>query len=173
DDMPDDGMLDALVAAQAASGADAVTAAVRPADDPEAVQLFLGDAGPLGLVENHYGVLGMLRRSLAARHTSSDGAADLDWPLFARLALAGAQVVSIPESLAMHTRRPGTVGEVPGEGLAVLEAFEQDATPHDLPQLAATLAAASARVRTVPSAPRVMSRGAALARRLLLRRGRG
>jgi O-antigen biosynthesis protein len=145
EDAPDDGMLDALVAAQAASGADVVTAAVRAAGDVDGVRLFLGDAGALGLVENHYGVVGLVRRSLAAAQPSLDGIVDPDWPFFARLALGGAQVVSIPDPLAVHAGRVGTVADVPGEGVAVLEAFEESATRGDVPQLAATLAAASAR----------------------------
>src|SRR5262249_45738299 len=58
DDNPDDGLLAALVAAQAASGADVVTVAVRPRGARDGVHLFLGDPGALGLVENQYGVVG-------------------------------------------------------------------------------------------------------------------
>ncbi len=145
EDAPDDGMLDALVAAQAASGADVVTAAVRPAGEVDGVRLFLGDPGALGLVENHYGVVGLVRRSLAAAQPSLDGAVDPDWPFLARLALGGAQVVSIPDALAVHAGRSGTAADVPGDGLAVLEAFEESASRRDVPQLTATLAAASAR----------------------------
>jgi glycosyltransferase involved in cell wall biosynthesis len=150
DDMPDDQMLDALVAAQAASGADVVTAAVRPADDLEVLQLFVGEPGALGLVENQYGVFGLVRRSLVAAHRSIDGPVDPDWLLLARLALAGARVVSIPEPLSVHRGRPGTVADVPGVGLDVLEAFEErgDTPLDDLPQLAATLAASLARLQT-------------------------
>src|SRR5207248_1689470 len=64
DDDPDDDMLDTLVAVQAATGADVVTAAVRPADDAEGLRLFLGDPGALGLAENSYGVIGLVRASL-------------------------------------------------------------------------------------------------------------
>jgi hypothetical protein len=154
EDAPDDGMLDALVAAQAASGADIVTPAVRPAGDPEGVRLFLGDPGALGLVENQYGVLGLVRSSLAVAEELPEGEVDPDWPLFARLALGGAKVVSLPEPLADHAGRPGSIGDVPGEGLAVLEAFEKRGTePADLPQLAATLAAALARSGSPAAGP--------------------
>jgi hypothetical protein len=138
-DVPDDGLVDALVAAQAASGADAVTAGVRPADDTGGAQLFLGDPGPLGLVENQYGVIGLVRRSLAMP--------DSDWLLFARLALGGAHVVSIPEPLSVHLGRPATIEERNGEAVAVLAAFEsaEPAALRELPQLTATLAAALAR----------------------------
>jgi hypothetical protein len=70
---------------------------------------------------------------------------DSDWPLFARLALSGARIVSIPEPLAGHGAEPGRVEDVPGDGLVVLEAFEKAGRLDDLPQLAATLAAAYAR----------------------------
>jgi hypothetical protein len=147
EDAPDAQLLDALADAQAASNADVVTAAVRPADEPGGIQLFLGEPGALGLAENQYGVLGMLRSELVASQPLSDSAFDADWPLFARLALAGARIVSIPEALATQRGRPGRIGDVPGEGLTVLEAFEENpAKPlSDLPQLAATLAAAASR----------------------------
>ena len=166
EDAPDDGMLDALVAAQAASDADVVTAAVRPAGDPEEIQLFLGDPDALGLVDNQYGVLGLVRRSLVAGHPALDGAVDPDWLLFARLALGGARVVSIPDPLSVHAGRPGTIADVPGDGLAILEAFEREQATRlrYLPQMAATLAAALARTesrQTVanPTTPRIVERG--------------
>jgi glycosyltransferase involved in cell wall biosynthesis len=150
DDVPDDRMLETLVAAQAASDADVVTAAVRPAQAPGYVQLFLGDPGSLGLIENHYGVLGLVRRALLDSSALPEGDVDPDWPLFAQLALAGARIVSIPEPLSSHKAGPGHVGDVPGDGLAVLRLFEEakGARFPDLPQLAATLAAAIARLRT-------------------------
>jgi glycosyltransferase involved in cell wall biosynthesis len=147
DDMPDDTLIDVLVEAQAASNADVVTAAVRPAG--EGVQLFLGDPGSLGLIENQYGVVGLMRSELAAAQLPTEGAAvDPDWPLFARLALAGARIVAIPEPLAGYAGKPGDVVDLPGEGLAVLDAFEaaRSTQLRDLPQLAATLAAAHARL---------------------------
>jgi O-antigen biosynthesis protein len=142
-DVPDDSLVDALVSAQAASGADAVTATVRPADDAVRLQLFLGDPGPLGLIENQYGVIGLVRRWLATP--------DSDWPLFARLALAGHHVVSVPEPLALHLGHPETIADVGGDGQAVLEAFEA-ASPEALqllPQLTATLGASVARQSAV------------------------
>jgi O-antigen biosynthesis protein len=145
-DAPDDNFIDVLVAAQAASNADVVTAAVRTAAG--GVHLFLGDAGALGLIENQYGVVALLRSELAAAHFLPDGGVDPDWPLLARLALAGAKIVSVPEPLAGYTGKPGEAADVPGEGLAVLEAFEEarGTQLRDLPQLTATLAAAHARL---------------------------
>jgi O-antigen biosynthesis protein len=147
DDAPDDGLLDRLVAAQAASGADAVTAAVRPVDEPHSIELFLGDPGSLGLIENRYGVLGLIRRTPGLAKLVADGGVDPDWPLFARIALDGGSIVSIPEALSSHAGKPGTATDVPGEGLIVLSAFEEHGGREDLPQLAATLAAALARSR--------------------------
>ena len=141
DDEPDDELVDALVTAQARAGADLVTSAVR-ADG--GMRMFLGDPGSLGLVENHYGVIGLVRRSLAAQHVVDDAVVDPDWPLFARVVLSGAHAVALPVALSAHSGSPGTVGDVPGDGLLVLEAFEaHKAAPlHDLPQLTATIAAA-------------------------------
>jgi glycosyltransferase involved in cell wall biosynthesis len=144
DDVPDEGLLDALVVAQAASGADAVTAAVRAADGAEGVQLFLGDPGPLGIMENQYGVIGLVRRTLATD--------DSDWLLFARLAVGGARVVSIPEPLSLHLGRPAAIGDPGGEGLSVLEVFEAGKPEawREFPQFAATLGAALARREATP-----------------------
>jgi hypothetical protein len=146
EDLPDDEMLDRLVTAQRASEADAVTCAVR---SDATVQLFLGDPGSLGLVENQYGVIGLVRRSLVTTEPSLEGAVDPDWVLLAGLALSGARVVSIPEPLATHRGKPGAVTDVPGDGLAVLETFEAARSDRlqDVPQLAATLAAALARAQ--------------------------
>jgi len=169
DDEPDDELLDTLVAAQAASRADVVTAAVRPANDLGGIQLFLGDPGALGLTENQYGVLGLLRSELAAAEPLEIGSRDPDWPLFARLALAGARIVSLPEPLSVHEGRPGRVGDVPGEGLRVLAAFEERRTTdlQGLPQLAATLAAANSREAAGTEAPTLplVTRGIAVLRR--------
>jgi glycosyltransferase involved in cell wall biosynthesis len=137
---PDDGLLHALAAAQAVSGADVVTAGVR---EGRAVRLFLGDPGPLGLIENHYGVVGLARGSAVT--------AESPWALCARLAAAGGEIVSIPEALATRV----SVREEPGDRLAVLQAFEHGdgRALAQLPQLAATLAAALARPRAI-EAPR-------------------
>jgi glycosyltransferase involved in cell wall biosynthesis len=143
DDLPEDDLVGALVATQAATGADAVSAAVRPSDTPQAIHVFLGDPGALGLLGNHYGVLALVRRSLAVRAVE-DSAVDPDWPLLARIALGGGRIVSIPEPLSRHRGRPGSLTDVPGDGLAVLEAFEANpgAVERGLPQLAAGAGAA-------------------------------
>jgi hypothetical protein len=129
---PDDRAVETL--ARASGDADVVTCAVRLPDG--ARQLFLGDPGPLGVVENQYGVVGVVRPDAAARVEPDDS----PWVFFARLALAGARILSLPDALASHTPEPPTTAD----RLAVLEAFEQ-AAPEALrqfPHLAATLAAA-------------------------------
>jgi hypothetical protein len=149
EDEPDDGMLDALVAAQAATGADVVTCAVRSAT--RGLHLFLGDARALGLVENQYGVVALVRATLAVAAEGAEGISDPDWPLLASIALAGAKVISLPEALSMHHGTPGSVADVPGDAVAVLEAFEQRRSQVDsLPQLAATVAAAYLRAARQP-----------------------
>lgn len=140
-DRPEPELLPALVEAQAASGADIVTAAARPEDEPTGVQLFLGEPGALGLVENQYGVIALARRDLVAP-VVTDGAVDPDWPLLASLSLAGARIVSVPDPLSRHSGRPGTIADVPGDGLRVLRLFESTPAPAGTPALAATLAAA-------------------------------
>jgi glycosyltransferase involved in cell wall biosynthesis len=136
----DEGLRDALLAAQAASGADAVTCAVRDADGGR--RLFLGSPGPLGLIENQYGLVGVVRPEVAAEAEPGDTA----WTFFARTSLRRARVVSVPDVLATHDDHPPDAVE----RLAVLEAFEQagpEALEH-LPQLTATLAAAAVRADT-------------------------
>ena len=171
DDEPDNGFVDALVDAQAASNADVVTAAVRL--EAGRVQLFLGDPGSLGLAANYYGVVGLVRSELAAGDSLADEGPDRDWPLFARLALAGARIVSIPEPLSSQASDPGRIDDVPGAGLSVLEAFEVARDLPDLPQLAATLAAAYARASEREHGVVAAREGrvAALARRAKSRRG--
>jgi hypothetical protein len=141
----DKALRDALVSAQAASGADAVTTAVRTLDG---IRLFLGEAGALGLVENQYGVSGLVRREAASDVSP--------WLLFARIALAGGRIVSIPDPLAEYSGE-----ESRADALAVLETFEaaEPAFLQGLPQLAATLAAALSRVSTDGAQPDRVRRG--------------
>jgi glycosyltransferase involved in cell wall biosynthesis len=141
----DEGAVEALRRAQAASAADVVTCAVRTPDGGR--RLFLGDPGPLGLIENQYGVVGLVPRASVTEDDPELSA----WIFFARLALAGARIVSVPDVLGGQPTRPPSGAE----RLAVLEAFEQ-AGPEalsELPQLTATLAAASARARSDGTSP--------------------
>jgi O-antigen biosynthesis protein len=157
EDVPDDDLVDRLASALG-TDADAVTCAVRPNGAADGVRLFLGNPGALGLVENQYGVLGLVRRELVRPEWHLDGTVDSDWLLFSQLALAGARIVSIPEPLSSFRGRAGAVTDVPGDALAVLEAFEREGGDlRGLPQLAATVAAAHACTKanrpSLPPAP--------------------
>jgi hypothetical protein len=144
---PDDALVESL--ADAAGDADVVTCAVRA---PDGRQLYLGDPGPLGVVENQYGVVGIVRSDTAARVAPDES----PWVFFARLAAAGARILSLPDALTSRTPDQPTNPE----RLAVLEAFEQ-ATPDSLrqfPHLAATLAASLERTDGVPEQPSLQQR---------------
>jgi glycosyltransferase involved in cell wall biosynthesis len=145
-------LLETLLAAQAASGADAVTVGVRAPDG--SARLFLGDPGALGLIENQYGVTGIVRRS--------DPGTGSPWLRYAQLAARGARIVSLPEALATYD---GPLEPTNADRLAVLEVFEQadPALLRELPQLTATLGAALAR-SDASAAPRRLGR---IRRRLL------
>jgi glycosyltransferase involved in cell wall biosynthesis len=136
--------VDAL--AGAVANADAVTCAVNVPGGGRL--LFLGDPGPLGLIGNHYGVAGLVRREAAAKVEQSDS----PWVFFARLALSGARIVSVPDALGTHSPPPPSSAEQ----LAVLEAFERAGPEalHQLPQLATTLAAELAREDGAPQTQR-------------------
>jgi glycosyltransferase involved in cell wall biosynthesis len=125
----DDGSLELLTRAQAASGADVVTCGVRLEDGTE--RLFLGEPRGLGLLANHYGTIGLVRRSLLA-----DGAEHEDpWELYARLSLGGATIVSVPRALAAGRRTPGDVERDPATAWLVVQQFEAH-LPHPLRTLA-------------------------------------
>jgi glycosyltransferase involved in cell wall biosynthesis len=156
DDVLDEDGLDVLARAQAASGADVVTCGIRLEDGSE--RLFLGEPRALGLVANHYGTVGLVRRSLVAGKNGEE-----PWPRYARLSLEGATVVSVPRALASSRREPGDVARDPAAALQVVQRFELH-LPRPLRGLA-RLAAGLATPAT-QSAPR---RGDVLRR--LLRRG--
>jgi len=144
----DDGALDSLLLAQAQSGADVVTCGIRGRDGAgvPSTRLFLGSPGALGLIENCYGRIALVRRSLLDPEQLPTAASpDPDWPLLASLDLAGCRIVSVPEPLASYeTVRVGRVRDVPGDGLTVLRLFESNggAVLPDAPRLIAALAPA-------------------------------
>ena len=156
DDVLDESCRDVLARAQAASGADVVTCGIRLEDGRE--RLFLGEPRALGLVANHYGTVGLVRRSLVAGE-----AEEAPWPRYARLSLEGARVVSVPRALASSRREPGDVARDPASALQVVQRFELH-LPRSLRGLA-RLAAGFATPSTQP-APRRRD-----AVRRLLRRG--
>jgi glycosyltransferase involved in cell wall biosynthesis len=146
-DVPDENLVHTLLRAQAASGADVVTCALRL---PAGLHFFSGDPGGLGVLANDYGTVGLFRRSLLADLAQGRPAEhDPDWPLLARLSAAGAQIVSIPVPLLTRQRGPGSVEEHPADALLAVQELERALPPAaaSLARLAAGLAATSARTR--------------------------
>ena len=150
-DVPDDDLVDTLVSAQAASGADVVTCGVRL---PTGVQhFFLGEPGGLGVVANHYGTAALIRRSLlTGKPTAWTGQGDPDWPLLAGLSIGGAHVVSLPRALVAQQAQPGDIERHPADALLVLEQFEHH-LPRELRSLA-RLAGGLAASASVPAPAR-------------------
>jgi glycosyltransferase involved in cell wall biosynthesis len=146
EDVPEPELLDALVRAQAASGADVVSCGLYLEEEEggRTLRFFAGQPRALGLLENGYGTVALLRRSLLAGLTAGRPAeGDPDWPLLARLSASGAQIVSVPTPLLTRRARPGTLERHPADALLVAAQFER-ALPdqlHSLARLAAGLAA--------------------------------
>jgi glycosyltransferase involved in cell wall biosynthesis len=117
-----DDLAGTLLRAQATSGADVVTCAVRLETGAE--HFFLGEPGGLGLVSNAYGTVALIRRSFLAAFERRPVEGDPAWPLLAGLSLAGARIVSIPRVIARQSRLPGDAGRGLSDGLAVAQLFE-------------------------------------------------
>jgi glycosyltransferase involved in cell wall biosynthesis len=163
-DVPEDHFVEALVRAQAASGADVVTCSVGLGSGFQ--QFFLGEPRGLGVLSNCYGTVALIRRSLLSDEPNRGFAErEQDWPLFARLALEGAQIVSVPDVLVESPARPDDLQSDPSDALIVLQQFEQH-LPHSarpLARLAAGLAAQSSAEprpgrQAVPGLSRLFSR---------------
>lgn len=144
-DVPEPELVDALLRAQARSGADAVTCGLRTA---EGLQLFSGQPGGLGVLANGYGAVALLRREALAEQAAAWPAdRDPDWQLLASLTAAGAKVVSIPTPLVTRSTGVGNVEDDPGDALLAVHELER-ALPRPLrgaARLAAGLAANAAR----------------------------
>lgn len=124
-----------LAHAQRASGADIVTCGIRRPSG--AHRYFLGDPGGLGVLENHYGTVALIRRA---------DVGDPDepmWQKLARLAVDGASIVSIPRALVQQEDPPASAATSPREALAVAGIFERRLPPslRSLARLAVGLAA--------------------------------
>ena len=147
-DEPDPELVETLVRAQAASGADVVTCAVRT---DAGTWYFAGEPAGVGVLANHYGTVGLVRRSLLDQVDEPWLArGDPDWPLLARLSAAGAEIVSVPRPLVTRTDEPGTLEHDPSEGLLVVEHVERE-LPREvrsLARLAAGLAADAGRFKS-------------------------
>src|SRR5262245_39530842 len=136
DDVADDELESTLLRAQAATGADVVTCAVRvaPAEGAETVQFFSGEPQGLGALSNDYGTVALLRRNVVEGLAKRQDVTDRHWPILAGLATSGARIVSVPLPLATSATSPGTVEDTPADALLVLEQFDQ-AAPVQLRQV--------------------------------------
>jgi Glycosyl transferases group 1 len=150
DDSLDDDCAEILRRAQAASGADVVTSGVRFEDGTE--HMFLGEPRGLGVLANHYGTVGLVRRSLLPEGAVQDN----PWLVYARLSLEGATIVSVPRPLATRRERPGDVERDSATGLRVVEEFERHLPRplRSLARLASGLAAAPPPLAPQRSLPR-------------------
>ena len=146
EDVPDAELLQTLVRAQAASGADVVTCGVRltPADGEPTLHFFSGDPGGLGALANAYGTVALFRReALDDVMTPWAAERDADWPLLAGRTASGARVLSVPAALVTRAAGVGSVEDDPSDALLVVQELER-ALPASLrgtARLAAGLAA--------------------------------
>jgi len=148
EDVPEPELVEVLVRAQAASGADVVSCGLR-LDRWE--HFFVGEPGGLGVLANGYGTVALLRRALLGDVSSAwPVVGDHDWPLLARLNAGGARVVSVPMPLVRRTVRPGTLEREASDALLVVDTLER-ALPDQLRSLGRLAAALAAESR--PSAP--------------------
>ena len=141
-DVPTPDLVDVLVRAQAASGADVVTCALL-LDGRE--HYFPGEPGGLGVLENGYGTAALVRRELLRGCATTR-----PWPLLAQLSASGARIVSVPAPLVTSNRPPATVDDNPEDALLVAAALER-ALP-DQARLLARLAAGLAAEQSEPAA---------------------
>jgi glycosyltransferase involved in cell wall biosynthesis len=151
EDVPTPELVETLVRAQGASGADVVSCGILHHGGE---RFFAGEPGGVGLLANDYGTAALLRRALLGDHTTTRPVVgDPDWPLLAGLAAKGARVVSVPAPLLSRELAPGTLEREPSDALLVIEALER-ALPGQLrgvARLAGGLAAAE--TRRPPPAP--------------------
>jgi glycosyltransferase involved in cell wall biosynthesis len=162
EDVPEPDLLETLVRAQAASGADIVSCGLALTDGGERprLHLFAGEPGALGLLANDYGTVALLRRSLLAEQAHGwPVVGDPDWPLLAGLSAAGARIVSVPRPLVRRSARPGTIEQHPADALLVIEQLERSLPDplRSVARLAAGLAA-DRRSAAVDHAPGILRR---------------
>ena len=127
EDVPQPELIETLVRAQAACGADVVSCGLCLAGegDKASEYFFAGEPGGFGVLANDYGTVALLRRSLVGEVTSPWPAADPDWPLLARLSAAGSRIVSIPRPLVTRSLPPGTLERHSADALLVVQELEQ------------------------------------------------
>jgi hypothetical protein len=163
EDVPEPALVETLVKAQAASGADVVSCGLLLERDGERplLRFFPGQPRGLGVLGNGYGTVCLLRRSLLdPQPDTRPSEGDPDWVLLARLSAAGADIVSVPLPLVTRRARPGTIEGDPGDALLVLESLEGTVPEQTaaIARLAAGLAAD--RGRSAPAYPAGLARRA-------------
>jgi glycosyltransferase involved in cell wall biosynthesis len=143
-DVPEPELVETLVRAQEASGADIVSCGLLV---DGTVHLFPGEPGALGLLGNGYGTVALVRRSLLEGNGD-----DARWPLFVKLSVAGARIVSVPIPLVASAAPPAGLDSHPAQALRVMTHFE-GALPHELSFLAELVTrTAAATLTPVPRA---------------------
>ena len=149
EDVPEPGLLEMLVRAQVATGADVVGCGLsRSGTDRATVHFFAGEPRGLGVLANAYGRMALLRRSLLTSVSPAPGPeGDHDWALLAGLSLSGAQIVSVPIPLITTSAAAGDPASDPATALHVAQLFESalSETLRPLARLAAGLEAEAAR----------------------------
>jgi glycosyltransferase involved in cell wall biosynthesis len=157
-DVREPGFEETLIRAQQVSGADVVTCGVLL---DGAVHLFPGEPHGLGLLENGYGTVALVRRRLL-----QGAPPEPVWPRLARLSASGARIVSVPRPLVRTRARPATVETHPDEARLVRRHCER-ALPRSVRLLAELVPRLAAEAERPPMARRSLVRR--LARRLLAR----
>jgi glycosyltransferase involved in cell wall biosynthesis len=139
-DVPGPDLVETLVRAQAASGADVVTCGIH---HNASVTLFLGEPHGLEVLSNAYGTTALIRRELLPDRAPAGD--DPAWSLLARLSTEGARIVSVPLALVERASPPGDILRNPTEALLVAKELERGVPPTlgGLARLAAGLAAPS------------------------------
>jgi hypothetical protein len=156
EDLPDEELLETLLRAQAASGADVVSCGLRLENEQggHTLHFFSGEPQGLGLMSNAYGGVALVRRSLLTDPSGPSSAeADADWHLLAGLSASGARMVSVPLPLVTRRARPGSLERTPGDGLLAVQELEQ-ALPHPLRSLARLAAGLATSVHAAPAEER-------------------
>ena len=147
EDIPHAELLDTLLRTLKGASAEVATCGLRLLGEhgETTLHFFSGEPGGFGAVANDYGNVALYRRTVVNGLTSTrPGARDADWPLLARLAAAGASLVSVPRALVDRRAAPGSAEDDPAAALMVIREVER-ALPDPLrgaARLAAGLAAA-------------------------------
>jgi hypothetical protein len=150
-DIPTPELVEMLVRAQAASGADVVSCGLLHLGREH---YFLGEPGGVGLLQNRYGTAALVRRALIPDLTTAVPSA---WPLLAQLSAAGARIVSVPITLLTSDRVPATLERDPTDALLVAAALER-ILPDQARLLARLVAGLAAEQPQPPARPTLRGR---------------